>query len=169
MSERSRFQTRLRFRPQRYTSRSAPVREPETRTIGPARALQRPLRFAVGLDVFGAHSFPRDRCLHAPLDPAMYLGRVEEVGAHGTVTVHLWEYPNGRESTAVLSLDDLNGHETHPGASLRIWTWLEWPDDQPEPIPRQHIEVRNKTLSETDRDTLARLIAELSGTPEEAT
>ena len=93
------------------------------------------------------------------LDPADYLGRVEEISDGGEITARLWEYPSGCESVVILREEQLD-EPTHPGAALRIWTWMEWPRDaEAGPEPRLYIEVRNKELSDAERTEIAALVA----------
>lgn len=45
-----------------------------------------------------------------------------------TITVTLWEYPSGRELSAVLGIDaHLEGHTPREGQRIRVWTWMEYP------------------------------------------
>lgn len=160
-----RFKRQLRYRPWRHTSRTAEQmaetdRRPWSR-IAHEPVDQRPMRFAVGLEQFGAGVMREELCASPPLDPAVYLGRVEEIEASGAVIATVWEYPSGRESVAVLPADALSQPNTHPGASLRIFTWMEWPRESAAPGPRVHVEVRNKQLSAQDMADIRQLLDEL--------
>jgi hypothetical protein len=112
----------------------------------------RPARFVVGLrervhwtELAGARS--------APLCPAFYLGRVEEVEEE-QVLATVWERPSGREATATLSIPkDLGGRRPPLGSLLRIWTWVELPGGGAQ-VPRLQVEIERPRLSETERQKL---------------
>jgi hypothetical protein len=117
----------------------------------------RPARFVIGLD----EDVDWRWLDGTPVNPAFYLGRVEEVTADGSVVTTLWERPSGREAFAPLSLaEHFAGQAPSPGDLLRIWTWMELREDQP-PVDHYRIEVETQTLSEEERELLTELVDEL--------
>jgi hypothetical protein len=161
--------------------------EPALHMRRPSR--QRPARFVVGLDVLdhtvpvpaGAESaaaepddagardtggsiIPESWCTSAPLEPAVFVGRVVEVADSGEVTARVWELPGGRENIATLSPEELGHRETHRGAVLRIWTWLELPEGphapgaNVEPVPQIRVELHNRPLTNQERSAIVRLL-----------
>lgn len=65
-----------------------------------------------------------------PLRPALHLARVEDVDEDkGTIHVSVWEVPNGRSGTAVLTREQV-GQDVEMGDTLRIYTWLDIPLEQ---------------------------------------
>lgn len=174
---RSHFVRRRRFRPWRLLPASLGYENAQHHTLRLPRPEQRPARFAVGIGQVGASEadatiIPESFCRSAPQQPAVYLGRVEEVAENGEVTARVWEWPGGQESIATLTAEQLGHADTHPGAALRIWTWLELSGgpERPastEPTSRIRVEVRNKELSEEERARIARLVEQLSADGEE--
>jgi hypothetical protein len=169
MDRRHPFVRHRRHRPWRLSpSVCALVDDPATLTLPPAQ--QRPARFVTGLDILEEHEtlVPEEKCKHAPLDIAVYVGRAEEIAEDGRVTARLWELPGGQESIATLSPTQLDEQPVRPGASLRIWTWLELPDGasrrEPgtDPVPEIYIEVRHRRLTVSERAEVDGLIATLT-------
>lgn len=80
-----------------------------------------------------------------PIDPVVYLGRVEEVDADdGSCLVRVWEVPGGRAGTATVTRQQLGDVEVVAGDTLRIYTWLELPaelDEDGARNPRERIRV----------------------------
>lgn len=171
----SRFARHRRFRPRRWISSPSGEDEERSLSLRLPRPLLRPARFAVGLELTaqqGGALIPEEMCESAPQSPAVYLGRVEEVAENGEVTARVWEVPGGQEHIATFSPEDLDKKETHPGAALRIWTWLELPDsaekpEMVEPTPRIRVEVRNKVLTGEERDRIAQMLAAAAADDEE--
>lgn len=62
-----------------------------------------------------------------PLQAAVYLARVEDVGSAGECAVMLWEVPNGLMGTATLSAEQMAGLRPRIGDTLRVYTWIEVP------------------------------------------
>lgn len=119
----------------------------------------RPARFVVGVGepvrwslLAWAHA--------APVCPAFYLGRVEEV-MEDEVLVTVWERPSGREASVTLSVEkELKGQRPAPGSLLRLWTWLELPGGD-ERVPRLQVEVESSRLDEPERQRLRALVETL--------
>lgn len=96
----------------------------------------------------------------APLCPAFYLGRVEEVMGD-EVLATVWERPSGREASTTLSVrKNLGGQPPPPGSLLRIWTWLELPGGG-EQVSRLKVEVEPPRLSEPEREKLREVLESL--------
>ena len=126
----------------------------------------RPARFPVGLDLEEADPvrLPKrvtDRLESAPVKPAFYLGRVEEVDSEGELTVRMWEWPSGRETLASLSADEhLEGPRPRPGDLLHVWTWIELPGSG-EVDRRVAVQLEKPRLEEQEREALRRLLDSL--------
>jgi hypothetical protein len=102
----------------------------------------------------------------APLQAAVYLGRVEDITPERNYFVRVWEVPNGRVGTTTLTHEHLAGQEVAVGDTLRIYTWIEVPlSPMGEPLlerPRVSVEVTPRTpLSEDEREMLAKVLAAL--------
>lgn len=96
----------------------------------------------------------------APVCPAFYLGRVEEV-VEDEVLVTVWERPSGREATTALSVEEhLGGRRPPVGSLLRLWTWLELPGEGKQ-VERLRVEVQPPRLDESERQWLRGVVAEL--------
>lgn len=65
--------------------------------------------------------------LVGPLQPAMYLARVEDVTSAGACAVTLWEVPNGLAGTTTLTPEHLGELRPEVGDTLRVYTWIEVP------------------------------------------
>jgi hypothetical protein len=155
---RSVFIRRFRYRARRFLP--GPTRSPGLVTRLPVR----PARFPVGLgepvlwpDFQEAQS--------APLLPAFYLGRVEEVTSEGMVLATLWERPSGRQMSTQLSVaSHFQGTSPVPGDLLRIWTWVEvreTAEGQGERIDRTRVMRESPRLENADREELTALAAQL--------
>lgn len=174
--DRSDFVRHRRHRPWRLSPSVAALAQEEAAALRLPPPRQRPARFIAGLDVLQEHEtlVPEDECRSAPLDIAVYEGRAEEIAEDGQVTARVWELPGGQESIATISPEQLDGEGVRPGASLRIWTWLELPNgpNRPppgtEPEPRIHIDVRHRELTQRERTEVEHLIAELTRARDEA-
>lgn len=90
-----------------------------------------------------------------PLNPAVYLGRIEEIGDDGSCLVRVWEVPGGQAGTATVTRQQLGKAEAIVGDTLRIYTWVELPvapdpDGKRNERPHMRIEVtpREPTLAE---------------------
>lgn len=150
----SRFVSRFKHRASRYLPASA-------RPPGALRSQLdlRPARFVVGMGepvrwstLAGAGA--------APVCPAFYLGRVEEV-TEEEVLATVWERPSGREASTALSLDEhLGGRRPPPGSLLRLWTWVELPGGG-EQVPRLEVKVELPRLEESERQRLRVLVESL--------
>ncbi|KFA93010.1 hypothetical protein Q664_12070 [Archangium violaceum Cb vi76] len=96
----------------------------------------------------------------APVCPAFYLGRVEEVMEH-EVLATVWERPSGREASVTLSVQEqLKGQRPAPGSLLRLWTWLELPGEG-EQVPRLEVVVESSRLDAPGRQRLRELVETL--------
>lgn len=123
--------SRFRRSVPRYPSRFVPTAPRDLHLE--RRVPVQPARFVVGLEDH-RELFPervRARMVNAPQRPALYRGRVEEVGDDGELTVTVWETPGGREGVTSIRW---GAPETvqlppegapSPGDMLRIWTWIE--------------------------------------------
>lgn len=128
---RSHFVRRVPLYPERFV----PVRAAEAHLE--RRVPVRPARFVVGLEEPEELWPPEVRSVlgGAPLRPAVYLGRVEEIGPGGELTATVWETPSGREAVTTLAARDLlPAPAVHPerpqvGDLLKIWTWIELRED----------------------------------------
>ena len=170
------FVRHRRHRPWRLSPSMAALAEdgPATLTLPPAQ--QRPARFVAGLDVLAKHEtlVPKEQCHSAPLDIAVYEGRAEEVAEDGQVTARLWELPGGQEHIATILPNQLE-EPVRPGASLRIWTWVELPDgpNRPspasEPTPRIFVEAKHRVLTPDEIAEVDDLIAKLTQDRDQAT
>lgn len=155
----SAFTRRFRHRARRFLP--GPTRPPELTTRLPVR----PARFAVGLAE--PVCWPEFKVAEsAPLLPAFYLGRVEEVSPTGAVQALFWERPSGRELSTELSADAhfSAGGRPVPGDLLRVWTWVELRecgDGNCERVERIHAEREPPRLTEVERGELTALAAEL--------
>jgi hypothetical protein len=119
----------------------------------------RPARFVVGAGERVHWSEMADE-QGAPVCPAFYLGRVEEV-MEDEVLVTVWERPSGREASVSLSVENqLEGRRPAPGSLLRLWTWLELPGGD-ERVPRLKVEVESPRLDEPERQRLRTLVETL--------
>jgi hypothetical protein len=113
----------------------------------------RPGQFVVGLD----EDVSWDDLPVTPINPAVYLGRVEEVTREGLVVATLWERPSGREAIATLSVDDDFGRDApSAGDLLRIRTWVEICEGG-ETRARSHVKVETQQLSSDERAELKRV------------
>jgi hypothetical protein len=150
----SRFVSRFKHRARRYLPAA-------TRPPGElySRLDLRPARFVVGLGepVRWAALSGADA---APVCPAFYLGRVEEV-TEEEVLATVWERPSGREATTALSIEEqLGGRRPPPGSLLRLWTWVELPGGG-EQVPRLEVEVEPPRVEEPERQRLRALVESL--------
>jgi hypothetical protein len=119
----------------------------------------RPARFVVGVgESVRWTDLVEERA--APVCPAFYLGRVEEV-MEDSVLATIWERPSGREASTTLSVQtQLNGQCPPPGSLLRLWTWLELPGGG-EQVSRLKVEVEPPRLDELERQRLRALVETL--------
>jgi hypothetical protein len=127
-----------------------------------------PSRFVVGLDDFDTAERKGNPPVRATNGGVVrlehYVGRVVDVAEGGDVIVRVWQRPNGREGTAVLSWDgDFPGEKPVPGSVVYIWAWLELPGDG-EVVRRRFVEVENKVIDSAGRGQIADLLARLSET-----
>jgi hypothetical protein len=91
---------------------------------------------------------------------ASYVGRVDDVGEQGEVTVTLWERPNGREGLTTLSVDKhLAGKPPSVGDLLWIWTWVDVTERRRK--NRIYTEVECSELTGEDLQQLRELLARL--------
>lgn len=117
-----------------YPRMSLRVREVSSEGAGFVRRVDvRPGRFIV-LDPRTRSPdwrIPEDRVTRGeivgPLQPAMYLARVDDVDSEGACAVTLWEVPNGLMGTTTLSVEAMAGHRPELGDTLRVYTWMEVP------------------------------------------
>jgi hypothetical protein len=162
----SAFTRQFRHRARRFLP--GPTRPPGLTTRLPVR----PARFAVGLgEPVRWAEFPSTGS--APLLPAFYLGRVEEVSPEGSVLVVLWERPSGRELSTALSAerDFPAGGRPVPGDLLRVWTWVELrerEDGRCDQVEQIRVEREPPRLTEGERESLIALVVELNLLSEEA-
>jgi len=100
----------------------------------------------------------------APLHPAIYLGRVEEIGSGGELTATVWETPSGREAVTTLVARDLLPVSTvyverpQIGDLLKIWTWMELREGGAQ-VPRVVFDVVPSTLDEQAPEQLDEVIS----------
>jgi hypothetical protein len=144
----------------RYPARFLPTAAKEAH-LG-RRVPVRPARFVVGLEEH-EEPWPAEvvgQLQGAPQRAAIYLGRVEEVGPKGELTVTVWETPSGREAVTTLSAGDAvilpeltTEQRPEIGDLLRIWTWIEL-DERGNQTPRV---VYRVVPDEPDQADLARL------------
>ena len=117
--------------------------------------------FADLVDVSGS-LIPKEYCTSAPLCPAVYVGRVDEVTDDGEVDVHMWSISGGQQSIATFTSDQLDRQPVHVGAALHIWTWLELPIVSTEPLRRIKIKVETKQISDDERTKLIYMMGHTS-------
>lgn len=101
-----------------------------------------------------------------PINPAVFLGRVEEIGEDGSCLVRVWEVPTGQAGTATVTRDQLGKKEVVAGDTLRIYTWVALPvelDADGERDPRHHmrIEITPREVSLPELEALRARVAEL--------
>lgn len=79
----------------------------------------------------------------APLNPALYLARIDDVTPEGECFVRIWEVPSGLAGTTVLGKEVVRDLPVRPGDSLRVYTWIEVPRKDPDAFgePRRRIWV----------------------------
>jgi hypothetical protein len=153
------FTRRFQHRARRFLP--GPTRSPGLSTRLPIR----PARFVVGLaePVRWAEFKAAES---APLLPAFYLGRVEEVGPAGEVLAVLWERPSGRELSTELSLQEhfSTGGRPVPGDLLRLWTWVELREREEgrcEQVERAQASREPPRLTAAEREELSALASTL--------
>jgi len=105
-----------------------------------------------------------------PINPAVFLGRVEEVDEDGSCLVRVWEVPSGQGGTATVTLQQLGNKEVVAGDTLRIYTWIALPvepdaDGVRDPRPRMRVEVTPREVSIPELEALQTRVAELQRDP----
>lgn len=103
----------------------------------------------------------------APLQPALYLGRVEDLTPDQGCLVRVWEVPSGLTGVANLTREQLVGQDIAVGDTLRIYTWIEVPlsptGDPLDERPELRVEVTPRSpLSPAQREALAAAAAALA-------
>lgn len=101
-----------------------------------------------------------------PLNPAVHIGRIEEIGDDGSCLVRVWEVPGGQAGSANVTRQQLGGAEVVVGDTLRIYTWVELPaapdpDGKRNERPHMRIEVTPREPSLAQIEALQERIAEL--------
>lgn len=101
-----------------------------------------------------------------PINPAVFLGRVEEIDEHGSCLVRVWEIPSGQAGTATVTRQQLGYQEVVAGDTLRIYTWIALPvepdaDGTRDPRSRIRVEVTPRELSMPEIEALRARVAEL--------
>jgi hypothetical protein len=111
----------------------------------------------------------------APLNPALYLARVDDVTPEGECFVRIWEVPSGLAGTTTLTKEVIGDLPIKPGDTLRVYTWIEVPRKDPdafdEPRPRIWVEPTPRGPTQAARraalqEALAALKIELAGSEE---
>lgn len=129
-----------------------------------------PARFVVGMDEEKRPLYPEG--LQPPkvegtaIACASYVARVDQVTERGEVSVTLWERPNGREGLTTLLVDThLGGKRPLAGDLLWIWTWVDVVDHDGESreVPKIHVDIETRELTDEDRNHLRDLVAQLRG------
>lgn len=109
---------------------------------------------------------PADEAVVAPLHAALYLGRIEDISTDdGSCFVKVWEVPNGRMGTTILTREQVADLDVAVGDTVRIYAWIEVPlAANGEPLSERSV-VRvvatpRTPLSEQERAQLEALIAQ---------
>lgn len=134
-----------------YPRKSLRPQEAAGKVVVVRRIDVRPGRFLVRNPRTGAFDwqtpaeFVTDGDVVAPLQAALYVARVEDLGSDGDCLVRVWEVPNGLAGTTTLTAEQLGELRPNVGDTLRIYTWIEVSrtsgDGFGPPRPRVRVEV----------------------------